>query len=305
MKKGLFLTGLAAGLALVLTGCGGGGGGTTTTDTTTDTTTTDTTTSSLTEYTLPSEISAVPADSGGSGAYLRSARSFRGYAVRAVGDLPTTSDYAQAVPRRYVEEQSLEQFDMLEQVLKAVGQTHFGDADNIGAGPYKAMVAWEDEQDGREIKQLQPWVVDSQLIVDDQGRNVNRVQIWIEAPDPGAPGGGKELIKAEAKVYASATIDTDGTILDYGEWEMNVMFDDDPNDFFTASSTTENGVNVIKMQDHFVEDGPGGSEFIVAMKGVLYRSGTAGYGQVQFPDWEYCWISGTEEQAKTEHYKQA
>jgi hypothetical protein len=238
-------------------------------------------------YRIPTEISAVPADNGSTQA--RAARLFRSGAFAAVADLSADSDYVQAVPRRYVEEQSLEQFDTLEQVLSAIGQTHFGDAENINNGPYKAMVAWKEEQDGRETKQLQPWVVDSRMIVDDEGRDVNRVLIWIEAPDPMSDGG-LELIKAEARVYESATVDVDGTITDYGEWELNVMFDDDVDDYFTASSTTENGVNVIKVHDNFKE-GPPDAETIISMKGVLYRTETTGYGQVQYPDWESCWAS--------------
>jgi len=291
MKNKLLLTGLTAGIVLALTGCGGGGGGSTTTSTTTTPSTNssgETLSSLTTGYTVPTEISAVPAASGSGGAYLRSARSFRGYAARAVGDLSTTSDYAQAVPKRYIEEDALEQFDVLEQVLNAVSQTHFADAENVNAGPYKAMVAWEEEQDGRSIKQLQPWVIDSRMIVDDQGRDVNRVLAWIEAPDPYSTTDGKELIKAEFKVYESATIDADGTITDYGQWDMNVNFGDDPDDFFTASSTTESGFNVIKVLDSFKE-GPPGNEQTITMKGVLYRSGATGYGQVQFDDEEYCW----------------
>ena len=142
-------------LTIALTGCGGGGGGGGDGDG-------DDTLSSLTKgYQIPTEISAIPERDGG--------------AFRPVSELPSSSDYVQAVPRRYVEEQALEQFDILEQVLGALGQTHFADSENINAGPYKAMVAWEDEQDGRAIKQLQPWVIDSLMIIDDEGRDVNRV----------------------------------------------------------------------------------------------------------------------------------
>jgi len=297
----IFIAMMAA-FSITLAGCSGSSSpvATTTTDTTTVTdTTTDTTTTTTTPtetnadgetlstvakgYVIPTEISAVPVDNGDTAA--RSARLFRSRFLNKATDLSADSDYAQAVPRRYIEEQSLEQFDQLEKVLSAFAQTHFADEGNINQGPYTAMVAWEEEQDGRDVKQLQPWVVDSRMIVDDQGRDLNRVMMWIEES---GDDGEIETIKAEARIYAGAVIDADGVITDYGEWQMNVMFADDPTDFFTASSSTENGVNVIKMQDHFKE-GPPGAEFVIAMKGVLYRTDTTGYGQVQYPDWEFCW----------------
>lgn len=278
---------LTVAFSLGLSGCGSSSSGSGTTTTTTTNSDGETVSALTTGYEIPTEISAVPADNGSTQA--RAARLFRSGAFAAVADLPADSDYVKAVPRRYIEEQSLEQFDMLEQVLGAIGQTHFGDVENINNGPYKAMVAWNEEQDGRETKQLQPWVVDSRMIVDDDGRDVNRVLIWIEAPDPMGDGG-LELIKAEARVYESATVDVDGTITDYGEWALNVMFDDDVEDYFTASSATVDGVNVIKVRDNFKEGLPG-AETVISMKGVLYRTETTGYGQVQYPDWESCWAS--------------
>lgn len=271
-------------LALGLGGCNSSGSsGTTNTNDDGETLSTE-----AVGYTIPTEVSAVPVDNGSEQA--RAARVSRAFAARAASTLPATSDYALAVPRRYIEERSLDQFDILEQVLGAFAQTHFADAENINAGPYKAMVAWEEESDGRSVKQLQPWVVDSRMIVDAEGRDVNRVLVWIEESNPDAVDG-KELIKAEIKVYESATVDADGTVTDYGEWDMNVMFGDGEDDYFTASSSTEDGVNVVKVQDHFME-GPPGGEVLISMKGVLYRSGDVGYGKVQYPDWESCWMTG-------------
>jgi hypothetical protein len=273
-------------LSVALSACGGSGssGASVTPNTNADG---ETLSSKTIGYTIPTKISAVPENKS----IMHAARLSAYPAAVAAGDLPATSDYAQAIPRRYIEEHSLEQFDILEQVLSAFDQTHFADAENINAGPYKAMIAWEDEKDGRAVKQLEPWVVDSRMIVDDQGRDVNRVLVWIEEPNSDAPDG-KKHIKAEAKIYQSATIDADGNITDYGEWVMNVSFDDSPDNFFTASSSYENGVNVLKVQDHFVE-GPPDNPMVMTMKGVLYRDGTNGYGQVQYPDWESCWTSST------------
>ncbi len=273
---------LAITFVLVLNACGGGGGSSTSPTTNSDNEILSTATEG---YVVPSEISAVS---------VRLSGLLGGIPGRALqkplDELPPSSDYSKALPQRYVEEHTLEQFDFLEQLLGAIKQTHFGDTENINAGPYRAMVAWEDEQDGRDVKMLQSWVVDSRMIVDDQDRDVNRVLFWIEESD-GPDGAG--LIKAELKIYESATIEPNGDASHYGEWVMNVTFDDGTDDFFTASSGTENGINVVRVQDRFME-GPSGSEVAISMKGILYRSDTTGYGQVSYPDWEFCWVDSSQ-----------
>jgi hypothetical protein len=186
------------------------------------------------------------------------------------------TDYSNAKTKRFVEDRTLEQFEIIEEVLNALNQTHYSDPANINLGPYKAMVAWEEESNGIDVKQLQPWVVDSRMIVEN-GQDVNRVLVWIEEAGPD----GVELIKAQFKAYQSATQNSDGSFADYGVWNMDVKFGDSLTDFFVASATIENGVSVIKLQDVFPENGTTFSH-----KGIIYRTDTTGYGKVEFPDWE-------------------
>ena len=65
----------------------------------------------------------------------------------------------------YIEERALEQFDIIEQVFSALAQTNYAKQENINKGPYKAMIAWTDEQDGKDVKTLQTWTIESQMIV--------------------------------------------------------------------------------------------------------------------------------------------
>lgn len=285
------------GAAVTLTGCSSGGGGTTASNIDTDT---DTDTSADTNadgevissktlgFALPAELSAVPASNAGVASAnapgkITKSVSFAGALSRiaaAEADLPATSDYAQTTAAKYIEEPALDRFAIIEQVLQAVGQTKYADAANINNGPYKAMIAWADEKNGVQVKTLEPWVVDSRMIVID-GQDVNRVLAWIEESDPEAPDG-ISLVKAEFKIYQAATLDVDGKILDYGKWELNVKFSESGADFFVATcEPNPDGGSIIKVNEH--EEMGNGTE---GMKGVLYRAGASGYGKVRYTDWE-------------------
>lgn len=268
---------------LTLAACGGGGGSGSG-DSSGDG---DVLSRLTTGYQLPSELSAVPTENGVSAAESRGFTAHvRALAPRAaVADLGSDSDYKKANTKRYVEERALEQFDIIEQVLNAVGQTNYADESVINNGPYTAMVTWMESEDGREIKTLEPWVVHSDMLVID-GRDVNRVRAWIEEPDYDNPGQ-TQVTKAEFKIYAAASVDASGNFLDYGDWDLNVSFGDDASDFFVASSRVSNGTTTVKVQESFIEQGASSS-----MKGVLVRSATNGYGKVQYPDWDACWGDG-------------
>lgn len=282
MKKGPLV---AAVLGLSLNGCGGGGGDSAGNDNTNQDGEIISTVS--VGYSLPTEISAVPADSDGSITGVQTATGFVSHlrtliAGVAVDDLADSSDYKKANTRKYVEERALERFDIIEQVMNAAAQTNYADADNINAGPYKAMIAWIDEgEGGREIKTLEPWVVDSRMIVID-GQDVNRLLVWIEEPDE---GGGTRVVKAEFKIYAAAELNEDGSYANYGEWDLNVAFDDSGTAFFAASSRVDGGVNTIMLHE---SEGPGAGE----TQGVLVRSGAEGYGKVAYPNWDACFGLG-------------
>lgn len=271
---------VAAVLGLTLNGCGGGGGGSA------DNTNQDgeILSSVSVGYSLPTEISAVPADDGGNVTGVQMATGFVSHLRTlivgvAVDDLADSSDYKKASSKKYVEERALEQFDIIEQVMNAAAQTNYAAPENINAGPYKAMIAWIDEgEGGREVKTLEPWVVDSRMIVID-GRDVNRLLVWIEEPDE---GGGTRLIKAEFKIYAAAEINGDGSYANYGEWDLNVAFDDSGTAFFAASSRVDGGVNTIMLHEKGTGQGDG------EIRGVLVRAGATGHGKVAYPNWDYC-----------------
>jgi hypothetical protein len=267
-KLGLLV--LAALSALLpLAGCGGSGGSTT--PTSTNNNSSGETISSLTSgYQVPSEISAVPESTGGSvAASLRSLS-------RAVAALGATTDYQKAIPAKYVEEPVLDQFEIIEEVLSALNQTRYYDSVNINQGPYKAMISWTEEDQGREIKTLESWIVDSRMIVAN-GKDINRVLCWIEEEG--------KLVKAEFKVYEPATFDDEGEVTSYGRWELNVKFDETGDNFFVATAApNDNGGVLIKINEH--EDHGGGD--VWTLKGVLNRSNTQGFGKVEYADWDSC-----------------
>ncbi|MCK4828923.1 hypothetical protein KA005_75065, partial [bacterium] len=206
----------------------------------------DSSTPATSGYELPTKVSAVPTnDEADAGAHLSFKGRLKALALSAATD-PST-DYSEAVTDRWVEEHALEQFAIVEEVLGALAQTHYSDAENIGNGPYKCMVAWEEESNGHDIKQLQPWIVRSDNIEED-GEDVLRVRAWIEEVDMG------EIchVKAEFKIYSPATKKDDGSYQDFGVWTMNVKFDDDGNDFFAASASIgDNGEAILKIQEQF------------------------------------------------------
>lgn len=218
----------------------------------------------------------MPADATASGAALRSSRGLHSRLRAAL--ISADSDYDKAATTQYIEERTLEQFDIIETIMQSLAQTKYSDATNINQGPYKAMVAWEEKgSGGRDIKQLQPWVVDSRLIVGmgpyGSSTDINRVLVWITENDPNHAGQTR-LIKAEFKIYTEASFNAAGEVTDYGEWDINVKFDEAATEYFAASSRKQGGINLLKMR--MVGDHP--------LKAILYRAGTAGFGQVEYPD---------------------
>lgn len=253
------------------TACSGGGSNSSTTSSTTSTLSTG--------FDVPTEISAVPTNqSGSSKAHSKGSLKSAVLALYAATDAGT--DYSNAVTVKFVNEQVLEQFGIIEQVLNALAQTKYGDAANINAGPYKAMVAWQDEQNGIQTKSLEPWVVDSAMIIEN-GVDVNRVRVWIEQAEDGAV----QVVKAEFKITASATRRSDGSYSDYGAWTMNVKFGDSTQDFFVASAEIgSNGESIIRVHERF----PEGEGFTFEAKAIMQKADSEGFGKVSFPDWESC-----------------
>lgn len=228
---------------------------------------------------LPSEISAVPIQTSSASSTKASVFNRLSALAAATSDLSNDSDYHSAQTRKYIEERSLQQFDIIEQLLTAINQTNYADSSVINQGPYTAIITWEEEEDGREVKTLQPWVVDSRMIIED-GEDVNRVLAWIEEADE---DGGNRILRAEFKVHSAATVAADGTYTDYGNWDLNVAFDEEADSYFVLSADSEDGVTTIQMNE-FMQQG----DFNHHVKGILSRSASNGYGKVSYPDWESC-----------------
>ncbi len=263
MKKYVYLS-LACMFSAGLAACGSSG---------------STSTTSSTGLSLPTEISAVPTDATTSlkaRAKLKVGLRSKLAAFRAA--TVADSDYSKAFTNTYVNEPTLERFAIVEQILSALAQTNYADATNIGAAPYKSMVAWQDEVNGVATKTLEPWIVESDVIIED-GAEVTRVRAWIEAIDEGE----QQIIKAEFKIYTAATQAADGSFSNYGVWTLNVKFGDQITDFFAASASIgSDGESIIKVHERF-PDGPG---FTSVVKAILNKSATSGFGKVSFPDWE-------------------
>jgi hypothetical protein len=222
----------------------------------------------VTGIALPSEVSALPTTDGG-------AASARAAPRRLAAAAPAAdSDYATVPTRKYVNERSVSQFDILNTIFGAVGQTHYADAENVNQGPYKAMVSWTEEQ-GKEII---PWVVDSTMIVDQAGKDVNLVKVWMEQ----VMGDGQvHLIKVSLRVSEPPTQNPDGSYADYGVWRLDAKFAEDPAAGFFVAEAARGGTGESVIKLHQREDEG-------ETRGILHRSADVGYGKVTFPDWETC-----------------
>jgi len=217
---------------------------------------------------VPAEISAIPTSrSGGAGAAAVAG-------ARAMAAAAAATDYQAAPVRRYVNERALAQFDILNTIFQAMGQTHYADPENVGAGPYQAMVSWVEEQG----KQVIPWVVDSTM-EREGGADVNLVRVWMRQ----SMGDGQlHLIRVTVRIYQAPTRNADGSYADYGVWKLHAKFADDPAQGFFVAEASRGAASetVILLSQH---DWSG-----EVTRGVLHKSATSGYGKVSFPDWDAC-----------------
>ncbi|MFQ5542756.1 MAG: hypothetical protein ACE5FY_00215 [Nitrospiria bacterium] len=252
---------------LLLTACSGGGSGTTTTTTSN--------TPPSTNFSLPTKVSPVSTSSatGTNKVGLRS----KLFALRTAATDPGT-DYSNAEKVTYVDEHALDQFKIIGQVLNALAQTHYNDDAVSGNGPYKAMVAWQDEEGGVKRKTLEPWIVDSKIVEEDGTTPRHRlVQAWIDE--------GGQVIKAAFQIFSPASKNTDGSYLHFGTWKINVKFDATGTSFFAAEATLgTNGESIIKIHENFDE----GAGFVHETRAILHKTATGGFGQVSYPNWDAC-----------------
>ncbi|ORJ62952.1 hypothetical protein [Geothermobacter hydrogeniphilus] len=234
---------------------------------------------------LPTEISAV--STGTSAGTLSLAGSIRTLATSAA-NLPADSDYRTTPVARYVDEPTLEVFGIIETILNSMAQTHYADPANVGSGPYKSMVAWYDEQDGKTTKDLEEWIVDSRLTTEN-GQPVNLVHVWVVSDtDP---------VEVEVKIYQAPSQASDGSYLDYGKWSINaLMTGQTPPGRFYADADVIGGETVLRLSENMAQSdtfaGPSGSNTITltAMtRAIMHKSSSSGYGKAEISDWSYCW----------------
>ena len=252
---------------LGLTACGGGGGGGEV-----STSTTTSTVLSKVGFDLPSEVSAVPTTASGSSS--KPGLLSKMLALSAPTD-PTT-DYSKATTVRRVSEHELEQAGIIGEILAALAQTRYADEGNINKGPYLALVSWSEEEQGTVVKRIESWVVDSKILLEG-GKEVNRVQVWIdETDDTGKP----ITFKVEFKIFTAATKKSDGSYKDYGVWTVHAKGDGQGVETFVAGiGVGPSGETVIKMRADFQTE---------KVKLILNRTDTQGFGKIEFPDFESC-----------------
>ena len=241
-------------------GCGGGGA--------TATPPATPPASPTTGFAVPTEISpvaprATPAPTGRFRALLAKA---------ALAATDPGTDYSDAVTSRYVSEHAIDQFSIVETILNAISQTHYADAENINAGPYKSIVTWQENNGGNNTGiTTQTWVVDSQM-VRSGGQDVNVVNAWIE--DSG------RVIRGQFRITQSATQRADGSYVDYGKWTLNVKFDDAGSSYFEAVADIDgNGDTILKINNHEQQD-----RGTFDRQGVVHKGAAAGYGMVYYTD---------------------
>ena len=226
---------------------------------------------------VPTEVS--PVSTGTTVATSKTTASAFGRALAALVTSPQASatdagtDYSKAQTVRYVSEPSINQFAIIETILDAVAQTHYADAVNIGAGPYKSIVSWQQEKQGGQSMDIQTWVVESSL-TQVAGQDVNVVDCWIE--DSG------QLIRAQFKISAAATQAVDGSYLDYGVWTLNVKFDQAGDQYFVADASIDStGAAVVAINEYQMG---GGNNTFQTTQAVMHKSATTGYGKVYYPN---------------------
>ena len=262
--KLLLSTVLITTLAL-LSACGGGGSGSTAS-------TSSSSGSSATGIALPTEVSAVAASTSSGASLASNLKSL----ARAVSDLPADSDYVTTKPAKYVDEPVLEIFGIIETILKATAQTHYADAENVGSGPYKAVVAWFEESEGQSVKELEEWIVDSQMV-----NGENQVKVWIDDPE--------DPVKVTVTISTAPTQNADGDYLDYGEWSILAQLD---GGVFFADATVVDGATQLRMSEDFTMTETIGADPVditERTKAIMIKSPDRGYGKAMVADFGYCW----------------
>ncbi len=233
---------------------------------------------------LPQEISALPTKSASGSPKLSAALSVS-QALGVSQAISADSDYANARTFKFVDEQALSQFSILNTIFKAVGQTHYADAENLGAGPYGAMVTWLEDHGDTQTKGVKSWVVESSMV-----GSVNDVKVWMrDMMDGGGPGGlAPPVLKAHLEIIQAPAQNADGSYSDYGVWTLNVPFDPTGTFFFMAKADHDGDLSRVMIHQKEPDKDGGGPGAPRETIGILERSADHGFGKVMFPDWSSC-----------------
>ena len=251
MRCPFVLAPMPCALALALVSCGGGGGGGS-----------SAASAAPTGIRMPSELSPVPpvARPAGTSGILP---------ADLLADLAPTdpgTDYSTAVTSRFVVTPALAPAELINQILKAMAQTHYADAANINAGPYQAIVGLVDDTGDGPGTFSDSWIVDSRLV-----QGVNVVDAWID--DAG------QLAAAQFRITAPPTQAADGSYTDYGQWSLNVKFDDTGANYLLARAVPSPDGSVLSLNIHILVQGEP-----AVIQAQMVRSPDAGYGKVASPD---------------------
>jgi hypothetical protein len=243
---------------------------------------------------VPTEVSAVAAKSESAGAQpgatvrssprqiLAELERLREVADLAA-DLPADSDYQQAVVKKFIEIESLDVFGIITTIFNAIRQTNYAEAENVGIGPYKCMVAWEDKGEGGTTQtMMETWTLRS-----DMTGGVNQLQCWIEENRDGQI----QVTRVAMTIEQAPSRNEDDTLADLGTWEIRAIFGEDDEYFHATGAVLEDGTSRLTIHERQNEN-IGGSPVVYERKGIIYRNADLGYGRVVYPDTSSCWNGG-------------
>lgn len=156
---------------------------------------------------LPTALNVVPAQTG---AELAAVDAALGFAV-GFGTNSQLTDEEKAQNEIRVSLSELDELRFIDELLSALDQTQYDHPSNVGAGPYAALIRFEEDSS----QKLEKWIVNSFFEFEDN-RWVNYIHLWIKD---------HQNIKAVFKVYSSPTAANR-----YGEWDLVAQGRDDDGD---------------------------------------------------------------------------
>lgn len=176
--------------------------------------------------------------------------------------------YDTALQLRYVHEPALSRFELVEQLLQALAQTHY--AENVGA-PYKAVVVRDEPRGNVTVKKQQPWTIESKIVTEG-GRTFNRVSAWIEV----IAANGQPIVQfAQFDIFAPPTFAADGSYATYGEWKI-ISLSGSITSFAAECAPGANGESVVKAWV--------GANTPFEVKAIITKAQAAGFGKITYKE---------------------